>query len=288
MAFNVIINGRVFEAQDGELILTVCRRNNIFIPTFCHHDGLPGLGTCRLCVVEINEGSGFKVVASCVYPLSCDCEIFTDSKKLIDVRKTLLSMLRIKAPRARGLFALCKMYNVEDDARYTVPAIADDDIQTESQARQAKSLSLTEKEREAQIHLALSCIVCGLCVKACSNMGTGVLLTAGRGIAKNVTTPYDEPSSGCTGCASCASVCPAAAIEYYESDGKRFIWGREFSLLNCASCGKSFATAEEYALSLKKAEAENNDASLDNTLCETCRRKKAAGVFAETFGESAL
>ena len=228
-------------------------------------------------------------MVSCVYPLSRECEILTDSEKIVSIRKTILSMLRIKAPRAKGLSSLCKIYSVEDDARFTVPAIAEDDIQIEAHARrmESSSLSLPDKERQALIHLALSCIVCGLCVHACINLGSGAISAADRGIAKKITTPYGEPSLDCIGCATCASVCPAAAIECYESGGKRFIWGKEFSLLNCVLCGKSFATAEEYALSLKKAEAENTDVSSDNALCETCRRKKTARVFAAAFGERA-
>ena len=62
--------------------------------------------------------------------------------------------------------------------------------------------------------------------------------------------------------------------ECIESGESRSIWGKEFTLLKCASCGRAFATREEYALALKKAAREDAGAS-DAALCDACRRKKA-------------
>ncbi|MDR0463717.1 MAG: (2Fe-2S)-binding protein [Treponema sp.] len=253
MSLKVTINGKVYEAQSGEYILDVCRRNDIYVPTLCHHDGLPGLGSCRLCVVEINEGGSNKVVVSCVYPLNCDCKIYTDSEKIIGIQRTILSMLKARAPDCEEIIFLCLHYGVRDDGRFS-----------------ALQKSFTS-----------SCILCGLCAQACASLGSGAtaccaISTTGRGTEKKVSTPYDESSADCIGCASCASVCPVSAIECTEANGKRSIWERDFSLVNCASCGKSFATSEEYALSLKKAAAQDSGTSEGLLmLCDICKRKKA-------------
>jgi bidirectional [NiFe] hydrogenase diaphorase subunit len=109
-------------------------------------------------------------------------------------------------------------------------------------------------------------------------------------VGKRISTPYDEPSADCVGCGSCAVVCPAKAIECIETGESRSIWGKEFTLLKCTSCGRAFATREEYALALKKAAQENaevSDAVFYVTLCDACRRKKSADVFAAAFGERA-
>lgn len=213
---SVKINGQSCKAEKGEYILEVARRNDILIPTLCHHAALSGLGCCRVCVVEIIEGGWSKVVVSCVYPIKRECEILTESDKIVRVRRTILSMLRGRAPMSDGLARLCSVYKVPENERFTELA--------------------GEK-----------CVLCGLCVQSCSSVGAGAISCVGRGIEKRVSTPYDEPAKDCIGCGSCAAVCPAGAIECTEHDGVRTIWGKEFELVRCAVCGKAFATVDELA-----------------------------------------
>ena len=262
MMLKVKINGKRYEAEKGEYILALCRRNRILIPTLCHHDSLSGLGACRLCVVEVNEGSGNKVVVSCVYPLSRDCEVLTESEKIKSIRRTILSMLITRAPEGDRLASLCQIYGVERNERF-VPA---------------KPI----KGAAAEKRLASSCVLCGLCAQACASLGAGAISTVGRGVAKTISTPYGEPSADCVGCGSCAAVCPTKAIECTETRESRSIWGRKFRLIRCALCGKAFATEEEYALALKKAGISKE---AEAALCDVCRRKKSADVLAAAFGE---
>jgi len=210
-------------------------------------------------------------VASCVYPLSRDCEIFTESDKIKRIRKTILSMLKTRAPTGDRLASLCQVYGVGSiDGRFTPP-------------KPKKSGS------KAEAHLASSCILCGLCAQACASTGAGAISTVGRGVGKKVATPYDEPSADCIGCGSCATICPTKAIELSETKGQRFIWGKKFTLLRCALCDKAFATREEYMLAIKKSGVfpgeESSSLVSRNAICETCRKKKNADVFALAFGE---
>ena len=272
----VKINGKIYQAERGEYILEVCRRNRILIPTLCHHESLSGLGACRLCVVEVNEGRGNKVVVSCVYPLSRDCKIFTESEKIKNIRKTILSMLITRAPSGDRLASLCGIYGVEAesaDKRYT-----------------AHKTGGSGKETPARKRLSEACVLCGLCAQACASLGTGAISTVNRGVAKRVSTPYDEPSADCIGCGSCAMVCPTKAIECNEGKGQRIIWGRKFKLLHCASCGTAFATEEEYAFALEKAAygKVKPDRESGLPLCDVCRKKKSANVFAAAFGSRKL
>ncbi|MDR2951956.1 MAG: (2Fe-2S)-binding protein [Treponema sp.] len=263
MALVIKINGKTYSAEKGEYVLDVCRRNLIFIPTLCHHEGLPGLGSCRLCVVEINEGSGNRVVVSCIYPFSRDCEVFTESDKVLGIRKTILSMLRTRAPEGEGLSSLCQLYGVAENERFTVPKIG--------------------KDGAAEKRMASACVLCGLCAQACATLGTGAISTTGRGVSKKISTPFDEPSEDCVGCASCAEVCPTKAIERTEAGGVRSIWGRDFELIRCACCGKAFATKEEYAFALRTQEKTGQEEE-SAVLCEDCRKKKSADILAAAFG----
>jgi len=143
------------------------------------------------------------------------------------------------------------------------------------------------KGASAEKRLADACVLCGLCAQACASLGTGAISTVSRGVSKKVSTPYDEPSLDCIGCGSCAAVCPTKAIECMESKGHRSIWGRKFKLFRCASCGKAFATEEEYSYALNRINGGAKAPVPGDILCDVCRRKKSADVFAEAFGERA-
>ena len=275
MMLKININGKTYDAEKGEYILNVCRRNRILIPTLCHHDGLSGLGSCRLCVVEVNEGKGNRVVVSCVYPLSRDCKIFTESEKIKSIRRTILSMLKTKAPEGDRLASLCSIYGVEENKRFTA-------AKTEKGGSGTKSQAPAHEKR-----LKEACVLCGLCTQACVSLGTGAISTVGRGVTKGISTPYSEPSADCVGCGSCAAVCPTKAIDCTESKGIRSIWGRKFKLIRCASCAGEFATEEEYALAIKKAGTQHI-APNGEILCDVCRRKKSADVLAAVYGERKL
>ena len=243
------INGKQLGAEQGETILAVARRNRVVIPTLCHHNALPGQGRCRVCIVEVNEGGGDKVVVSCAYPVTRPAEVFTESERIVRLRKVILSMLRDRAPQGERIEALCRNYSVPDSGRF----------------------SRQEGEK---------CILCGLCVRACEALGAGAIAVVSRGVAKRIATPYDEPSADCIGCLSCAHVCPTAAIGFTQESARRSIWGKQFALISCERCSALFATAEEAAHARSKT---GTDAA-GGVLCEKCRRAAIGDVMAKTYG----
>ncbi|MBR3308781.1 MAG: (2Fe-2S)-binding protein [Lachnospiraceae bacterium] len=245
---NITIDGKSCQCEKGEYILQIARRNGIIIPTLCHHDGFPGQGSCRLCIVEVNEGSGPKVVVSCVYPVSKECVVFTNSEKIRKQRGMILTLLQKRAPESEEIKAFCKMYGAPEIDRF---------VKVDNS----------------------KCILCGLCVKACTELSVGAISTINRGITKEIATPYHEPSSVCVGCGSCAYVCPTGAIAIEETDETRTIWGKTFHLVHCTSCGSVIGTEEELACAAQKAGHE------PDTLCGPCRKKELAKAFRHTYGE---
>ncbi len=238
----IIIDGVSCESAPGEFVKTVADRNNISIPSLCHHSALPGLAACRLCVVEVTPSGGkTQVVTSCVYPASDGLEVSTKSERILRLRKTILKLLISRAPKAEGrLKEYCEQYGVVDSFK---PADFDE-----------------------------SCILCGLCVKACDELGNSAIATVMRGIQKQVQTAFDEAPHECIGCASCAKVCPTGKIIWSQDDGSRTIWNKCFELVRCSCCGKPFATSEELTWLTNKS----IDQNIDLSLCPTCRARKTA------------
>jgi len=235
---NVMIDGSRLKAEKGEFLLAIARKHGINIPSLCYHSALPPLGSCRLCIVELNEGGkSNKIVASCAYPLMRDCEVFTMTEKIYKRRRVIISMLHDRAPQDKYLLELCDDYEVCPKDRYIMPP-------------------------------NLKCVLCGRCAAACNALGNGAISTVGRGTAKKVSTPYDEESSDCIGCASCAKFCPVGAIELKEDAKTRKIWNKNFEFVLCSRCGAPVATREEIALLKTKL-----DFSERLDLCPKCRHR---------------
>lgn len=243
----ITIDGIACEAQKGEMLLQIARRNNIFIPTLCHSDALPGLGSCRLCVVEVTDRGRSSVVASCIYPVKSEIEVLTHSDKIKSIRKNLLMLLYARAPEDETINRLRKEYGVPDDIRFS-----------------------GDKDEH--------CILCGLCTKACDEMGSSAISTINRGVTKKVSTPYDEPSAECIGCGSCAYVCPTDAIKMEEDEGIRTIWNKSFHLVKCKKCGKPFTTEEQLEYNRKKLGADCGE-----VLCQSCKKAVTGEKFRDIY-----
>ena len=242
------INGKECECEKGEFLLQIARRNGIEIPTLCHHDSLPGQGACRLCICEVFERGRGKVVVSCVYPVEKECEVETDNEKIRRQRGMILALLKARAPESKEIAALCEKYNAPVIDRFIT----------------------IDKEK---------CVLCGLCAKACGELGAGAISTVNRGVIKAVSTPFNEPSAKCVGCGSCARVCPTGAIQIKEDYNTRTIWGKEFPLVHCPECGAVLGTKEELELAAQKSGEPVRE------LCDDCKKKQIAKVFADILSE---
>ena len=244
---DIMINGVAYPAEKGEFILAVARRNRVAIPTLCHHDGLPGQGCCRVCLVEVKEKSWTKIVTACVYPVTDGLEIFTDTERVKAVRRMTLALLRLRAPDAERVRQLCAIYKVPDNER----------------------LAAMTGER---------CVLCGLCARACLSLGTGAISSVYRGVDKKIAPPYEGAPDSCIGCGSCAATCPTNAISMEQTPETRTIWGRVFAMRRCPDCGEPFTTEEAARHASGSADQEAF------SLCPRCRRMRIGATMRDVYG----
>ncbi len=248
---NLTINGTVVQANEGEMLLAVIRREGIKIPALCHHEAVEPFGACRLCMVEITreEWNGWKnYVTSCLYPVDEGLIVLTHSPKVIELRKTVLDLLLARCPNSPEIRKLAAEHGVTCTSYETIPD-------------------------------ADNCILCGLCTRICAQMGFSAISTVGRGHSKEVAPPLRQAPPDCVGCLACAKNCPTNVIKYTDEDDVRTIWEKKFKLLKCSKCGKSSIT-----VLFAKALSESRGIPMSYfDVCDDCRRKE----ISQTMGSIA-
>lgn len=174
------INGVSIHVEEGTTLLEAAQELGFPIPTLCHKEGLTPYGACRLCVVEIGQGSNKKLVTSCTYPAEEGLLVRTGSSRVVKARKMIIELLLASTPQSKTIQDLASNYAV-----------------TQQRFRQ---------EHE-------DCILCGLCVRMCKEqMVASAIGFRGRGQERNIGTPFDVQSDVCRLCGGCMYVCPVIEL----------------------------------------------------------------------------
>ncbi|MBR5739502.1 MAG: [Lachnospiraceae bacterium] len=213
---NVKINGIAVSVPKGSTILEAARAAGVEIPTLCFMKDKNEIGACRICVVEANEGRGFRIVTSCVYPCSEGMEVLTNSAKIQKARKTTLELMLsthekecLSCVRSTTceLQKLCREYGTDEHMFEGFRPKYEIDYST---------AHLTRDNNK--------CILCRRCVAACNEQFVAVIGANDRGIDTNIGTPFELPLNNvpCISCGQCTVVCPTGALTERDDTGK--VW----------------------------------------------------------------
>ncbi|MCP4600950.1 MAG: 4Fe-4S dicluster domain-containing protein [Proteobacteria bacterium] len=206
MTVNFVINGVNVEAGQGDNVLDTARKYGFEIPSLCHHESVTPYGACRLCLVEVTKGGRKKITTSCNYEVLEGIEVKTDSDEIRKHRAMVLELILGEAPDNKHIKKLAAEYGVE------------------------KSRFATKEEADKKSD---DCIMCGLCIRVCSEVvEVNALTFNGRGDKRGVGSPFLEEPKSCIACGACAWVCPTDCIGFVEEDGMRKVkrWGRELPM----------------------------------------------------------
>lgn len=198
------INGKKVEFTDEKNVLSIIRKAGIDIPTLCYHSELSTFGACRLCTVEDDRG---RLFASCSEEPRDGMVIYTHTERLRKHRKLIVELLlaahcrdcttcvksgECKLQELAHSMGIYKVrydnYNEIRPVDYSSPAIVRDPNK---------------------------CILCGNCVRVCSELqGIGVLGFANRGTEATVTPAFEKKltDTDCVSCGQCRVFCPTGAL----------------------------------------------------------------------------
>jgi NADH dehydrogenase/NADH:ubiquinone oxidoreductase subunit G len=180
----ITINGRPVKARTREPLISVCEREEIYIPTLCHHHRLEPYGACRVCLVKLIRGERIRYVTACNYPVE-EGEVFdTESEDVRKLRAMSIEALLGRCPNEPGVVEFAKAHGV------------------------------TSSRFPPQTPEGSDCILCGLCVRVCDEVvGANALGFVDRGPEREVGTPFRTHPESCIACGACTAVCSTTAMK---------------------------------------------------------------------------
>jgi formate dehydrogenase alpha subunit len=205
----VTIDGRTIDVPAGRTVLEAARAAGITIPTLCYHPDLSVDGSCRLCMVEVEQMKG--QVAACSLPVSAGMVVHTETPALAESRRFVLEMLLrryVDAGYASG----------DHDETEFLHWVRHYGAQgPKEQGERAVARHAVDSDPNPFVWVDLNkCILCTRCVRACEEVqgrfvwGVGQRGDDARIIAGLDTTMLD---ARCESCGACAAYCPTGALD---------------------------------------------------------------------------
>lgn len=217
------INGIKCKAEEGEFLLNVARREDIFIPAICYQTQCSPSLACRLCIVEADE----KRVYACNAKAKDGMVVKTNSDEIAVERKTIMQIYDVNHPLQCGV---CDQSGDCELQNYTLY------MNVEKQDHAIADTFRPIRDWGLMKYDAGLCIVCEKCVTVCKDMiGDAVLKTVPRGgealpkelkatmpkdsyamwnkLQKSIIgTVNEDDTLECQDCGECIAVCPVGAL----------------------------------------------------------------------------
>jgi len=212
---NIKINGHPLIVEENTTILRASRKLNIEIPQLCytplHLSNRHNItASCRVCVVEVKGRRN--LAPSCATMCEEGMEIFTNTQRVINARRTVVELLLSDHPQdcptcAKNMH--CKL----QDLSYKM-GIREMPFKGEmAEVNEYTSSHFPIRRNSAK------CILCGNCVMVCDNIQTvGALTAYDRGFITQVGPAFHEAlkNTDCVACGQCINVCPTGALIQYS------------------------------------------------------------------------
>jgi NADH-quinone oxidoreductase subunit G len=226
---NLTIDGQSVQAPKGTVVLEAAKTAGIHIPHYCYHPGLSCVGSCRMCLVEIEKSP--KLQPSCATPVAEGMVVRTETPETLKNRRYVLEFLLANHPLDCPVCdqaGECELQNYYmDHGRY-------DARFNENKAKKKKATPIgpriiLDQER---------CILCTRCVRFTQEISrTFELGVIDRGHRSAIDIfPGNELSNHYSG--NIADVCPVGAMTDRDFRFKCRVWflGKTDSI--CPGCSR--------------------------------------------------
>lgn len=206
------INNRLVEVpSDTPNLLEAAKYAGIEIPSLCYLQDINRAGSCRVCLVEVEQNGQRRLQASCVYPVTPGLKIYTNSRRARNARRRMLELL-LSEHRIDCLNCIrnrnCELQDLAEKMGVRRIRLKGERIKYPIYNKNPFIVKDYNK-----------CIKCRRCEAICREIqGVNAVAARNRGF-KTVIGPAfmkDLSEVDCIACGQCVTVCPTAALAEKE------------------------------------------------------------------------
>ena len=230
----VAVNGVGVPFRHGGRVLGALREAGSNVPTLCYDERVGPMGTCRMCLVEVEVDGRVQTVASCTAFQQAGMRVRTHTPELRDYRRTLLELLLSETPPPPECakcqsFKTCEFHSAVD----------------EYEAKWDRFPRLTTRQKADDPNPFIQrdydfCIACYRCTNICNDWEMASAITvAGRGQDSRINTFFNNRllDSPCTFCGQCVNTCPTGALTDRKIVGRAVATKVKRTKTICPYCG---------------------------------------------------
>ncbi len=214
------VDNKIIETEKGKTVLEAALKAGIYVPNLCYHPDIPPIGSCRLCIVDIDGVDGFP--PACTALAEQGMVVNTNTKKIQEYRKNIVWLILSEHPAD---------ISKSSQLKKVVEYIGEKELLS-LYAPHSKNLPILSDD-PLFVRDLNRCILCGRCVRMCQEVrGVGAIGFINRGINTIVSTNSNSSmiEADCRFCGACVEVCPTGALTDKETCDEK---ERAATLLPC-------------------------------------------------------
>ncbi len=205
--FNIFINGQEYKAKEGDKVLEVAKKFDIYIPALCYHCDLIPHESCRLCMVEVEGDKNLR--ASCSLLVKPGMRVHTNTPL---IEQTLKINLELIFAQHEGKCETCKrktnckLLELVQEKHFVASGKYSNRKSNHPKYQFGPSISFDPSK----------CINCENCSEICAMQTNGGYLRPREGKYNFEVSPSLAHDHDCIYCGQCIAHCPVGALSEAE------------------------------------------------------------------------
>ena len=227
---DITVDSRIYQVEEGSLLIDLLIRENIKVPYFCYHESLGADGNCRMCMVGI-EGQKRPQIA-CDTLVKRDMVVYSKSDVIKKVRTDILELELINHPVDCPVCDQAGECSLQDF--YMDYGLHNSKITIKEKVKHSKHVDLGSNVMLDQER----CVLCARCTRFTDKIThTHELGIIGRGDEAKVSTmpgrKLENPYA-----MNVVDLCPVGALTSKDFRFAQRVWFLKTSDSICHGCAK--------------------------------------------------